>query len=235
MYREIVITDLTRFSNEVLVCVAGIDRNTGECIRPMDYLRRDVCERLNVLPGSILGGDFTPVANCVGPHTEDERYSNLKLLGAVTSDEFRELLEATSYESIADGFDIQLQRNQKHIPIGHDLDRSIISIQIDPERASIIEDQYNPGRIKISFTDNAGTSFRFLSITDLGFYRYAADHHERDDLEQLNDFIHQQDELFLRVGLSRAFQPGGQPNGYWMQVNGIYTFPEFMEDIRSYE
>ena len=40
---KIVVTDLTRFSNPDLVCLAGIDIETGRCIRPRprrSYWRR---------------------------------------------------------------------------------------------------------------------------------------------------------------------------------------------------
>jgi hypothetical protein len=35
---EIIITDLTRFSNTKIVCIAGINIKTNECIRPLPYI-----------------------------------------------------------------------------------------------------------------------------------------------------------------------------------------------------
>ena len=35
--QKIIITDFTRFSNPKIVCTAGIDLTTGQCIRPMPY------------------------------------------------------------------------------------------------------------------------------------------------------------------------------------------------------
>ncbi|MEZ4693859.1 MAG: hypothetical protein R2837_07675 [Aliarcobacter sp.] len=49
---EIIITDLTRFSNPAIVCIAGINIATNECIRPLPYIATDECLRLNILPGS---------------------------------------------------------------------------------------------------------------------------------------------------------------------------------------
>jgi hypothetical protein len=57
---KIIITDLTRFANKDIVCIAGINPKTNECIRPMPYIERASCEKLNILPGAIIEGDFTP-------------------------------------------------------------------------------------------------------------------------------------------------------------------------------
>jgi hypothetical protein len=52
------------------------------------------------------------------------------------------------------------------------------------------------------------------------------------DLASLNEFIWKQSEAYLRIGLSRAHDIRGT-NDYWLQANGIYTFPEFLKEIRS--
>lgn len=73
-----------------------------------------------------------------------------------------------------------------------------------------------------------------MSITDLGFFEYAERHAEENKIEELNDFIHSQEELYIRLGLGRVHQTSDGRNGFWLQVNGIYTFPEYNEDIRCY-
>jgi hypothetical protein len=50
----------------------------------------------------------------------------------------------------------------------------------------------------------------------------------------LNDFIHQQQEACVRVGLSREYQSPDGRQGFWMQINGVYTFPGFFEGTRGY-
>jgi hypothetical protein len=54
------------------------------------------------------------------------------------------------------------------------------------------------------------------------------------DLARLNSFVRGQPEAYLRLGLSREWN-NGTINAYWMQVNGVYTFPDFFKDIRSYK
>jgi hypothetical protein len=232
-YMEIVVTDLTRFSREVEVCTAGTHLETGACIRPMPYLRMEACHRLSILPGSILRADFKPVPNLVGPHQEDASYKKMEFVGPCSPAQFRQALTAGLFESVEDGFQLQLAATQKYLPADHEVSRSIITLAIAPQAIQIVEDGYKPGKIKAHVTDPSGHHFRYLPITDLGFFRYAERHHAAQDLQGLNAFIQSQQEVLVRIGLSRAFESRGI-KGYWMQLNGIYTFPDFFRDIRCY-
>ncbi len=74
---EIIITDLTRFSNPDIVCIAGIDTKTNECIRPLPYVQLASCKVNNILPGNVIKGDFTTKSPLENPHTEDHDYPNI--------------------------------------------------------------------------------------------------------------------------------------------------------------
>jgi len=232
--RKIIITDLTRFSTAETVCTAGIDVDTGECLRPMPYLKSARCAELNIQPGAILKGDLNYNDNASYPHIEDASYSDLKFIGPCSKEEFKAILDGSLSESVSKGFGFEFDIEQKHIPIEMNATCSIITIKIAPHRIQIHEDQYKPGKVKCSFTDQSGHQFRYLSITDRGFYDYAQRHQGDDSLFQLQNFLQTQEDIYLRIGLSRAFQISGR-NGYWLQVNGIYTFPEFHQEIRSYQ
>jgi hypothetical protein len=175
-----------------------------------------------------------PMKGLTGPHREDAQYSKLTFEGPSSSKEFKNALEAGLHPSIETGFEINLKDGQKNVPIGHPVKRSIITLAVNPKSISIVEDSYKPGKIRIHFTDSSGRQFRYLSITDLGFHRYAEGHHAAKDLASLNSFIGKEPKAYLRIGLSRAHEIRGT-NGYWMQVNGIYTFPDFVKEIRSYK
>jgi len=70
-------------------------------------------------------------------------------------------------------------------------------------------------------------------LTDLGILIYAE---KFDDagLTGINGFIRKQDEIFLRLGLTQNYKAPDGREGYWLQVNGIYTFPDFLKQARSY-
>ncbi|HLA84390.1 MAG TPA: hypothetical protein VJL29_06325 [Thermoguttaceae bacterium] len=75
---EIIVTDLTRFANEDIVCMAGIDPMIRQCIRPLPYLRYDDCRRLNLQPGDVLKGRFVP-RSVSAPHTEDRHWQGRRV------------------------------------------------------------------------------------------------------------------------------------------------------------
>ena len=193
---NIIITDLTRFSNPEIVCTAGICPDTLKCIRPLPYLKRAFCEDQHILFGSILSGNFTLSKDAVKPHSEGKNYTIITNEGTCTANDFRDILLRSSVETVSNGFSMKFEPNQKHIPIGCNVSISLITIKINSEKLFIVEDGYSPGKIRLNFIDNDGLSFRFLSITDLGFYLYAEKN--IDKLNQINNFLKDQSELFLK-------------------------------------
>lgn len=233
--REVIITDLTRFSSNENVCTAAIDVNTGECLRPMPYLKSSKCEELGIHPGAILKGDLNFNTYNTNPHIEDASYTGLNFHGACSGAKFKEVLENSLSSSVSEGFGIDFSVGQKHIPHDQQAPCSIITIKIKPSQLSIHEDKFKPGKVKASFTDNKGNSYNYLSITDRGFHDYAKNHQNDGRLDEVTNLINKQDEVYLRVGLSRVFQVPDGRNGFWLQVNGIYTYPHFHDGIRAYE
>ena len=186
MNRIIIVTDLTRFNNPEIVCTAGIDEDSGECVRPMPYLKLSYCQELNILPGAKLRGDFTPSPDRTGPHQEDYSYKGLRFLGASTSSEFRSALRRALYGSVEEGFEVTLNYNQKYIPVDCEVQRSMITLSISPSEIEIVENPYKPEKIKLNFGDLSGRKFDYIPITDLGFHDYALEHHSRNELRKVN-------------------------------------------------
>lgn len=235
MKRSIIITDLTRFGEgKPIVCTAGIDPQTGECIRPLPYPAFSAFTRLGIFPGGILEGDFDPEPSRKAPHTEDYRHKDLKFLGPCSSDEFQSVLKHSAAPSLEDGFGVAVSPGEKVIPATSPPTLSIITLQVDPESVEIVEDGYKPGKIRLHFTDGAGKRWRFFPIADLGFHDYAQRHRESGALDELNTAIASQETVFLRIGLGRAYTNPQGKGGFWMQANGIYTFPAKLSYIRSY-
>ena len=233
MTTKVIVTDLTRFAHMEEVCIAGLSFDGQRCIRPRPYLARSRCVELNILPGTILEGRFE-CRHSAPPHIEDHSYSNLRICGPCSSECFRGVLDGSRVPTVAEGFAITLPKGQKHIPIDRPPNRSIITIPVDPRGIQIVSSRYN-GKPKAHLTDESGREFSFLSITDLGFHEYATQCADsRVALRRLNDFIHEQEEIYVRVGLSHEHETDDGRRGFWLQVNGIYTFPEFFEQIRCY-
>lgn len=233
--RKIIVTDLTRFSNEDIVCIAGIDIESGECIRPLPYLRISDCKRLNVLPGAVLSGKFKPSLNIESPHTEDMNYQDLKFHGACSDTDFRRILLTSCSQSIGQGFGIFLPDFQKHIPLESKPLKSIITISVNPSQVEVVQDGFDKTKIKIHFSDEDFKDYRFLAITDYGFYHYAKNHYQTTfNYDEINSVIQRQEEVFLRIGLGRLYKNQAGKEGFWIQVNGIYSFPDYFKDVRKY-
>jgi len=233
---KIVITDLTKFGNEDMFCTAGISLNTGKCVRPMPYLKSNICRKLNILPGGIFSGRFSKTPDCSPPHSEDMNYTDLKFHGQCPSKDFETILLENAVSSIEKGFGVTLDDRQKHIPLEMSPAISIITLKVSPYQIKLLENSYKPGRILINFTDSDSRDFNFMPITDLGYCNFAERNASslNESLYKLNNFINKQNIAFLRVGLTRPYRSQDGRNGYWIQVNGIYTFPDCFKDIRCY-
>jgi hypothetical protein len=189
---------------------------------------------MGILPGGRLIGDFIPLRRGSQPHTEDCHFRDLKFCGPCSADEFRGVLESSCVASVAEGFRHDFADGGRCLPVEQGAERSIVTLRVNPESISIAEDEYKPGSIRIHFTDGSGRGWRYFPITDLGFFDYAQRHRQSGALEALNAEIASQEDVFLRIGLTRIWRNPKGTEGYWMQVNGIYTFPTVLRYIRSY-
>ena len=236
MATRIIITDLTRFKEgSKKVCTAGVTGD-GTLIRPYPpYLEATECERLDIHPGAILEGDLTPT-NPPPPHVEDATWNNLVYVDKCSSAEFRTALRSGLFKSIQEGFEYELPQREKCIPLSVKPPRSIITIKLSPQSFSIVGDGYNRKKIRASFWDADGHQFSFVSITDRGFVDQAFKiEGDRSAIAEMNYHVQSQRELYLRIGLSRPHASNDGRNGYWIQVNGIYTFPDYLDYIRCYD
>ncbi len=236
MKRKIIITDLTRFANPDEVCTAGYDMSTKELIRPLPYIKRSDCDRLKINPGAIIEGEFTPKADRSSPHVEDHNRDKMVYKGPCSADEFKKAITLGLFGSIELGFEIAKQDHPRCIPLGHSISRSIITIAVNPSSIEVVQTSYNgKTSIKVNFTDAGGKNYSGFPLTDLGFHIYVQGQLAQKRLQEVNAFIQSQSEVFLRIGLARQWRnPTTGVEGYWMQVNGIYTFPKYHTDLRGY-
>lgn len=235
---EFIVTDLTRFKKgNPNACLAGIDPKTKQCVRPYPYRTMAEYQRLNIVPGVILSWELKNLATVRKPHVEDMDYGKLPTVkGPCSARAFEDVLSESLSPSIKKGFDGKVPENSKVIPTADPPSRSIITLRVNPKQIKIVRDKYNKEKIKFHFDDADGTHYSFLPITDLGFFNVAiARQAEPKYTDLFNEFIWGQKQVFLRIGLSRKFDHEDGRSGYWIQVNGIYTFPEFITAVRTYD
>jgi hypothetical protein len=233
---DLIVTDLTRFAKDDIVCIAGIEMKSKQCVRPLPYPAKSECKRLKLLPGAILEGEFTEPKKVDKPHTEDMNHKGLSFKGPCTSEEFESVLKATAYPSINEGFDDKVPIGTKVIPHDDPPSRSIITLKLKPNQIEIVRNAFDSKSLRLNIKDNEGRKYVYLSITDLGFHNLAVSKQKDPDYtDELNEYIRSQKKVYLRIGLGRRYESPDGRDGFWIQVNGIYTFPEFMTKVRTYE
>lgn len=239
-------TDLTRFHNQGLVCVAGVNPETGQCIRPFlangnggsEYLNYDFVRKNNIVPGSNLSARFIKKQGTHAPHTEDHIVSGELTTSRATRREFQEVLDSFSFTTVAEGFGEN--PTNKYFAIDNAPPISIFTLKItNPQRNFnlMLTEKYGAA-FKVNFTDEAGFRMEYLKVTDLGFSdRLEEIQKERFGAFNLNRLLTSQDVVYLRVGLGQPFAPNDDESrrGYYVQINGIYSFPDFREDLRTYD
>ncbi len=235
--RQIVITSVSRLPTKAALNVSGIDLQTDECLTLMPHPSREACRQLNVVPGSVLGGIFSPVPGAEAPHIEDAQFQNLTFVRHCSTDEFRQILARSAVPSLEQGLGPTLEDRQKFVTREMEPVRSLITIAVTPAMVEVVQDGfgYSPSNLKAHITDHSGKEYTYLPVADAGFHAYAESHYrELADYQQLNGLIHGQKEIFLCIGLSRFHEAVNGRAGYWIQIVGIYGFPAFFDEARAY-
>lgn len=233
MRQEIIITDLTHMSGEH-VCLAGVDRK-GNTIRPMlqsgIFIRDLYIDNYLLRPRIVVSMELEPQTNRIAPHLEDHSWKieeSTQILRLAADNIWRIVLQRTSFNTVRDIFEVDLHEN-KNIRPGEG-SRSIGTIKaksIDFFEYKVLQfGQQQRQGYRLSFTDSEDNSFQDISITDLTL-RYYTHHLKRSmKIQELNEVIREKfhhEEIWLRIGLTREWN-----EWCWLQVNGIYTFPDYL-------
>ena len=222
-----VITDLTELKLPDM-CLGVIDIDSGQCLRPRwPRITSHWIEDNDARPGVLLEGQITLPSSIKFPHIEDASHENLTNLGPLPSKEFKEILDKSASNSISDGLEVDVPKGFRGVSVTQNPKRSLISLKVNPENFSVEYDsEYQ--KFRASFVDCDGHPHIDFPIGDSRFERVYT---SRDSgaLEELNHFVSSQEEIYLRIGLTRAYAGKGNLAGEkygWLQVNGIYVFPD---------
>lgn len=238
MKRQLAVTDLTRMQRGY-VCVAGIDE-AGQCIRlhmprvhEQDLVQHGVP---TLFPSAWVACDLMD-ARPAPPHTEDYRYAkgSIRFVRRLPVDQWLALLEKSVFASVADIFEQPIVHEAGYYVRDEQGPRSVGSVV----PAAIHEVWYGPDAYKswdyrLGFYDAADTYYR-LKITDLTWHRYCDTLRGPDTqppaiAARLTQQLKAQCKaggIFLRIGLSRGWRE--HPDRCYLQVNGIHTFPDYLE------
>jgi hypothetical protein len=226
---QIVINHLTRMHGGH-ICVAGIDVETRQHVRPV--LGQ---EHLPFYFLASYGGPFemarildlgSPRPVPAPPHVEDHIYiaSRVKVIRTASTGEFWQLLSEVSRPSLGEIFGEVLA------PAGHcglaaqsgcgAASLGCLRLQRPPE-LFLVPGRSAALRLRIRFDD--GPRAVEASVTDLRLF--AEDHANPAEaaIRAASHRLRDSGEIILSVGLTRRYQPApDQPERHWLQVNNLH-------------
>lgn len=236
MKKLVTITDVTRMQAG-RVCVAGYDTDLN-CIRPVLpppgiqesslYARGKAI----VFPFAVVEYDLV-IAMPDPPHTEDHRYNpaSIRFIRQLDGKAKRELLDKTLFNNIRSIFESPIHTDPGFYIMHGSGPRSLGTIR--PSRViTVIYDQESDGRwrYRLGFEDGDRDIY-WLSVTDLA-WRYYCDYSCRMKValekiaSQLTSHLRSAG-VYLRIGLARGWEK--YPDRCYLQVTGVYTFPDYLE------
>lgn len=239
---DIIVTDVTNMKGGH-VCIAGIEPNTGTCVRPQKrvngnrYLTYAEAKERNIQPGSILRGDFIHANNPPQiPHVEDFLFSQLNLVGVASAAEFHAVLEYSAKPTIEAAFG--RATNQKWFSENQPPQCSIATLKLTQVLTRLhffVDERDGKQTIKAHVMDSSGIQLQYIPIKDRRMEDHTGDILSGDyGARKLMRFYAEQNEVYLRLGIGRAWAREGEPPKHWLQINGIYSFPSYKPELSAY-
>ena len=235
MKKEIAITDLTRMQ-QGRVCIAGYDRERA-CIRPVIPFQGISQESLLqhnkafIFPNAVVEFDFLR-PDPQPPHTEDRVYdpASPRFIKILTEKQRRNVIQISLFNSVADIFEQPVLCDIGFSVMDGIGPRSLGTIRPVAIHEVLYEADDGKWDYRLRFDDADGKHYR-LKITDLTWHTYCNSkrdekHQPHDIARELTDLL-QRSEVYLRVGLSRGWSKF--PDRCFLQVNGIHTFPDYLQ------
>ncbi len=238
MRKEVlIITDLTRMHDD-RVCLAGLTRG-GECIRPVLPSGRHFTESWLYQNGTALVRPFAAIEfelerpEPEPPHTEDwlVRYGPAVPRGEIANHERARFLTGMLDDDVPSIFGAPIHHDHGVWVAAHSGDRSLGTIRA--RVWEVLHQQTDEGGwdYRLVFTDSSGDRYK-LKITDLAFRYFVDRQRERAEsaafhaAEDVKRALKSCREVYLRIGLARHWAKF--PERCYLQVNGMYTFPDYL-------
>lgn len=217
------------------VCLLGVDKDF-KAIRP------ELTDRIHenhlilptgiIRPRAVLNIYFSPHPKIEPPHIEDMTWhidQETEFLRLTDEAKWRNALNQTRFKTVKDIFGAMIHHNRS-ITHKHGL-RSVGTIHMK----SLVyfrysrNDNYGREGYRLGFMDESGEEYAEMMITDLTF-RYHFHHLLKTmSIAEASTWVEHtlsKTECYLRIGLTREWS-----GSHWLQVNGIYTFPDYAKGM----
>lgn len=235
MKTAIAITDLTRMQRGN-VCISGYDKDYN-CIRPIlpppgipeQILYKN--GKLIIYPFSIVELDLLE-QRPQPPHTEDTFFNPADIAYLRDVRDREKLLSHSLFEKVEDIFEQSILTDQGFSvkdcygprSVGTIQPRNIAKVIYAPEKEGGAWDY------RLHFYDRSDAFYR-LKVTDLTWHYYCNDLRikgmEPEQITETLTGLLKKRKVFLRIGLARGWKE--HPDRCFLQLNGIHTFPDYLE------
>ena len=246
MEREILITDLTAMGGD-RVCIAGIDIEWNT-IRPVFAWSIPVRnhlylgEKALIRPRAVVALQLEPLANPEIPHIEDYLWTQpdgARYVKSLDEEHWQRTLHGLVERCPRPLFGTKLREYsgaQRRYVRPEEATHSLGTIQVNPRSCKFAFErsiyEQRKARYRLWFRDVAGRQYEGAAVTDLAVQTWAQRQTRiGESLPDISEFLtnrlNQAQQVFLRLGLPR---PSSSHMGRcWLQVNGIYSFPDWLE------
>lgn len=232
---RIIVNHVTRMTSP-RVCVAGIDADTFDHVRPTtpptDLIERKLLRENGGPFGVAALVDLGPVkAEPNVPETEDHGFvtANARRIEDITGDEYLEVLREVSAATLGDAFgpDLECVNDRKYaIEAGHGT-RSLAVVRLRG-RAQLHSNQWDKLMLELNDPDTPCS----LSMTDVRFYETDHKTLKRDVITDVNGRLSAGVDAFLMLGLARAFVAQGYDRHlHFLQANGLCLVDRAVGDL----
>lgn len=169
------------------------------------------------------------------PHIEDLGFdpNSIVYRGLCTDAEWEQVLRDSLFSTVDDIYDGLLQEHRWVKPRANT--KSIGTLSQARITAITLPEWSGKLRYRLSFRDNTGFPYDNIPISDLAFREFSCTEvrkHNRSPAtvsQELTSLLTSADRLYLRLGLARPWlNPNTGKLGCWMQITGIYTFPDYL-------
>ena len=223
---RIVLNHVTRMSPP-RICVAGIDEQTEEHVRPTTN-RGDPITRglLSEHGGTLSLGALVDIGEAPSisdpPEVEDRQCTvkAMKVVRRLDGEEYLELLRRVSEDDLGSLFGPDLERQTWSYAV--EVGRGSASLGVlCPRRRPELEIDEKYRKLKLRLNPSVGPP-AFLTVTDV---RFVEDDHRtirEDRVEDVRRRLRRGIDVFLMLGLARPWRAAGDDRDrHWLQVNGI--------------
>jgi hypothetical protein len=232
---RIVVNHVTRMSFP-RICVAGVDTQTFEHVRPttkpFDPITRSLLRERGGPFGMAAVVDLGAVVpEPTPPETEDHQFkiAAVRHVEDMEGDEFLELLDQMSAPDLACAFGPALERvGWKYaVEVGRG-ERSLAVVRARKRLDLAVDDQF--GRLQLRLNDVDPPTY--LPVTDIRFYRADQETIKTNVVDDVSRRLKSGVDAFLMLGLARAYLASNDDRErHWLQLNGLCLVDKPTDDL----